>query len=358
MTLFVKSGNSRLVWPIIVLTWTMIIVPYVVHGADKPISERSLAEIIEGAKQEGKLVVWDTTRGRGKTHFRAFEKKYPFIKVEQALVHSDEVVQRVTMELKAGRAPTADVIACNSVSYEQGKVDGVFTRFPWRKVFGYIPEDAIDKSNFGVGVYGNVWTMAYNTKLVPKDKLPKSYDDLLQPEWRGKLAVDIRFNPWSYIASSGAWSVEQAEAYAKKLKENQPKFGRGGSAISQLLIAGDFHIAPVYLFNVIAARKSGAPIDWLPMEPFGGNIAGRAIPKGAPHVSAAVLYIGWVVSPEGQKAYEEAIGRALPYEGLGTENSKMLAGKKLGVLAWGDTDKALKHDAIEDKLMTIIGTKK
>jgi len=250
------------------------------------------------------------------------------------------------------------VIACNSVSYEQGKVDGVFTSFPWRKVFKDIPAQAVDKDNFGVGAYGNIWTMAYNTKLVPKEKLPKSYDDLLNPEWRGKLAVDIRVNPWAYIASSGVWTVEKTEAYVKKIKDNQPKFGRGGTAIAQLLIAGDFHIAPVYLFNIIEARKTGAPIDWIPMEPIGGNIAGRAIPKGAPRINAAALYIAWLVSPEGQKVYEDTEGRALPYEGLGTEMSKMLSGKKLAVLGWGDTEKALKHDAIEEKLMTLIGSKK
>jgi ABC-type Fe3+ transport system substrate-binding protein len=94
------------------------------------------------------------------------------------------------------------------------------------------------------------------------------------------------------------------------------------------------------------------------MEPIGGNIAGRAIPKGAPHSNAAVLYIAWLVSPEGQKVYEEAEGRALPYEGLGTEMSKMLAGKQLAVLGWGDTERALKHDEIEDKLMTLLGSKK
>lgn len=152
--------------------------------------------------------------------------------------------------------------------------------------------------------------------------------------------------------------MEKTEAYVKKIKDNQPKFGRGGTAIAQLLIAGDFHIAPVYLFNIIEARKTGAPIDWIPMEPIGGNIAGRAIPKGAPRVNAAALYIAWLVSPEGQKVYEDTEGRALPYEGLGTEMSKMLSGKKLAVLGWGDTEKALKHDAIEEKLMTLIGSKK
>jgi iron(III) transport system substrate-binding protein len=340
------------------VTLLVIIVPLSIEAAEKSIGERSVADLVEGAKKEGKLVVWDTTRGRGKEHFRAFEKKYPFIKVEQTLVHSDEVVQKVTMEMRAGRAPTADVIACNTVSYEQGKKDGVFVSFPWRKTFKDIPAQAVDKDNLGVGAYGNIWTMAYNTKLVPKEKLPKTYDDLLNPEWRGKFAVDIRVNPWAYITSSGVWSMEKTEGYVKKLKENQPKFGRGGTAIAQLLTAGDFHIAPVYLFNIIEARKTGAPIDWIPMEPIGGNIAGRAIPKGASRINAAVLYIAWLVSPEGQKIYEDTEGRALPYEGLGTIMSQMLAGKKLAVLGWGDTERALKHDDIEDKLMTLIGSKK
>lgn len=357
MTKFFGHWNIGIARPILAILLVSLF-PLALHAAEKSIVERSFAELVEGAKKEGRLVVWDTTRGKGKEHFRAFEKKYPFIKVEQALVHSDEVVQKVTMEQRAGRAPTADVIACNSVSYEQGKVDGVFSSFPWRKVFKDIPAQAIDKDNFGVGTYGNIWTMAYNTKLVSKDKLPKSYDDLLNPEWRGKLAVDIRVNPWAYIASSGAWSVEKTEAYVKKIKDNQPKFGRGGTAIAQLLTAGDFHIAPVYLFNIIEARKTGAPIDWIPMEPIGGNIAGRAIPKGAARINSAVLYIAWLVSPEGQKVYEDTEGRALPYEGLGTEMSKMLSGKKLGVIGWGDTEKALKHDDIEEKLMTLIGSKK
>ncbi|MBM2802413.1 MAG: transporter substrate-binding protein [Deltaproteobacteria bacterium] len=342
----------------LLFTLLMTFVRLDIDAAEKPIADRTVAELIEGAKKEGRLVVWDTTRGRGKEHFRAFEKKYPFIKVEQALVHSDEVVQKITMEQRAGRAPTADVIACNSVSYEQGKLDGVFASFPWRKVFKDIPAQAVDKDNFGVGAYGNIWTMAYNTKLVAKDKLPKSYDDLLNPEWRGKLAVDIRVNPWSYIVSSGVWTLEKAEAYVKRIKDNQPKFGRGGTAIAQLLTAGDFHIAPVYLFNIIEARKTGAPIDWIPMEPIGGNIAGRAIPKGAARMNAAVLYIAWLVTPEGQKVYEDTEGRSLPYEGLGTEMSRMLIGKKLAVVGWGDTEKALKHDDIEDKLMTLIGSKK
>ena len=357
MTVFVRRLKLNCIAAFFT-TLLVMLVPLAVEAAEKSLANRSLAELVEGAKKEGRLVVWDTTRGKGKEHFRAFEKKYPFIKVEQALVHSDEVVQKVTMEQRAGRAPTADVIACNSVSYEQGKIDGVFTSFPWRKVFKDIPAQAIDKDNFGVGAYGNIWTMAYNTKLVSKDKLPKSYDDLLSPEWRGKLAVDIRVNPWAYIASSGAWTIEKTEAYVKKIKDNQPKFGRGGTAIAQLLTAGDFYIAPVYLFNIIEARKTGAPIDWIPMEPIGGNIAGRAIPKGAPRVNAAVLYIAWLVSAEGQKVYEDTEGRALPYEGLGTEMSKMLTGRKLGVIGWGDSEKALKHDDIEDRLMTLIGSKK
>jgi len=357
MTIVLGHSKCTSVAPVFLIL-LVILFPLAIEAAEKPIAERSLADLVEGAKKEGRLVVWDTTRGKGKEHFRAFEKKYPFIKVEQALVHSDEVVQKITMEQRAGRAPTADVIACNSVSYEQGKVDGVFTSFPWRKVFKEIPAQAVDKDNFGVGTYGNIWTMAYNTKLVPKEKLPKSYDDLLSPEWRGKLAVDIRVNPWAYIASSGVWTIEKTEAYVKKIKDNQPKFGRGGTAIAQLLTAGDFHIAPVYLFNIIEARKTGAPIDWIPMEPIGGNIAGRAIPKGAPRINSAVLYIAWLVSTEGQKVYEDTEGRALPYEGLGTEMSKMLTGKKLAVLGWGDTEKALKHDDIEDKLMMLIGSKK
>ena len=98
----------------------------------------------------------------------------------------------------------------------------MFTSFPWRKAFKDIPAEAVDKDNLGVGAYGNIWTMAYNTKLVPKEKLPKSYDDLLNSEWRGKLAADIRVNPWAYIVSSGVWSLEKAESYVKNSRRTSP----------------------------------------------------------------------------------------------------------------------------------------
>src|SRR5512145_3240182 len=120
MKRFLGRGIDRLI-ACVSMTLLCIVAPLTSDAAEKSISERNVADLVEGAKKEGKLVVWDTTRGKGKEHFRRFEKKYPFIKIEQALVHSDEVVQKVTMEMRAGRAPAADVIACNSVSYEQGK---------------------------------------------------------------------------------------------------------------------------------------------------------------------------------------------------------------------------------------------
>ena len=357
MTASIRRKRLLSVSMILVLPLVLVISLSVQAAEKNPIANKTYDELVEGAKQEGKLVIWDTTRGKGKEHFRRFEQKFPFLKIEHALVHSDEVVQKLILESRAGRAPSTDVIAANSVSYEDGKKEGVFMSFPWRKVFKEIPSEAVDKGNFGVGAYGNIWTMAYNTKLVPKDKVPKTYDDLLKPEWKGKLGADIRANPWPYLAASGAVSQEAAEGYVKKLRENKPKFGRGGTAIAQLLIAGDFHIAPVYIFNIIDFKPRGAPIDWIPMEPFGGNIAGRAIPKGAPHPHAAILYIGWLTSSEGQKAYEETEGRSLPYQGLDTVMSKMLAGKKLGVVGWGDPN-AIKVDPIEERLMEILGTKK
>ena len=333
-----------------------IVFPHQVEA--QAVSKKTYNELVEGAKKEGKLVIWDTTRGRGKGLFRLFQKKYPFIKTRHALVQSTQVIQKLIMESKAGRAPSADVLAANSVSFVSGKKEGVFMSFPWKKVFHEIPSKAIDKDNFGVATYANVWTMAYNTGLLSKEKLPKSYEDLLKPEWKGKLGIDIRANPWTFLVASGAWSQEKGESFIKKLRDTNPNFVRGGTANTNLLVAGESPIATVYLFNVIDFKNKGAPIDWIPMEPLGGNTAGRIIPKGAPHPHAAVLYIGWLTSPEGQMAQEKTQGRSLPYEGLNTPTAKMLAGKKLGVIAWGDTESALRRGKVQGRLMRILGTRK
>ena len=177
--------------------------------------------------------------------------------------------------------------------------------------------------------------MAYNSKLLSKEELPKSYEDILKPKWKAKIGLDDRGYIWIQLVASGKWSEEKGLDFAKKMLAQKPFFATGGTRIVQFLVAGEFSIGVTYLDKIIAFKRKGAPIEWIPLEPVVGYLYGRGIPKGAAHPHAAVLFVGWLATPEGQQSLEKYTARCLPLPGMGTKLSQLLEGKEQGLVGYG-----------------------
>ena len=272
----------------------------VAHAADEA--------LIAAAKKEG-VVNWYTAQivnQFARPAAEAFEKKYG-IKVIYVRGDSVELAVRLINEGKANRV-IADVFDSTAAQVAVKK-EGLVERF--------IPENARrfpaqyrDANEFWVATNFFVHAPAFNTGLVPKGGEPKSWKDLLDPKWQSKMA-------WAgHATTSGApgfiavvlaeMGEEKGLAYLRELaKQNITPLGGSVRAAVDQVIAGEYTMVLQAMNHqpVISAR-SGAPVDWAPINPALAVLSVASLVKGAAHPNAGKLFIEFMVSEEGQKLFQ------------------------------------------------------
>ena len=151
----------------------------------------------------------------------------------------------------------------------------------------------------------------YNTRMVKPNEVPKTYEDLLNPRWKGQMM-------WSTSRGSGApimigtilntMGPEAGKAYLQKLKaQNIAKSTASNRQILDLTIAGEYPLS-LHIFNHHAyiSKSAGAPVDWQPHEPVTATIQTIALAKNTPHPHAAMLLLDFVMSEKGQKVFQQS----------------------------------------------------
>jgi ABC-type Fe3+ transport system substrate-binding protein len=270
------------------------------------------AALVGAATKEGALAWYSTLIVNQITRplALAFEKKYPGIKVQYSRATSSEVALKITNEARAGRI-LADVF------------DGSNTIFPLQDanlVEPYLVEAAKSyppefRDANGLWTTMNLYfmTVGYNTDMVQGADIPKTYDDLLNPKWAGKMAWtnDPTVNgPPGFIQNILALKgQEKGMDYLKALAALKPvTIPASQRVVLDKVIAGEFPLG-LMTFNhhsAISAAK-GAPVAWVRMEPLVASANLISIVKGAPHPNAAKLFLEYVLSEEGQHEVAKAL---------------------------------------------------
>jgi ABC-type Fe3+ transport system substrate-binding protein len=265
--------------------------------------------LIDAAKKEGR-VTWYTTQivdQFARPAADAFEKKYG-IHVDYVRADPLDIVLRITNEGRAGHVQ-ADVFDGTATTPGLKKAGMVLKWVP--DSAARLPAQYVDRDGYWVATNLYVLTPGYNTSVIPKGTEPKSYQDLLDPKWKGKMA-------WSRspVTSGGPGVVgliqtdmgdkglEYLRALAKQGITNVDATAR---QVLDQVIAGEYPLA-LGIFNhhaVISAAK-GAPVDWIPMEPAMGVLSVISVTKGAPHPNAGKLLVDYLVSSEGQAFFRDA----------------------------------------------------
>ena len=263
------------------------------------------ARLFEGAKKEG-TVVWYTTDGPQPTQqvLRAFAKKYPGVKPEFIRGKSREIADRITSEARANRH-LFDLAKTSTETYDM---------YP-SNIFASYKSPA--KSEIPAAMQGDKWAsvftfvrvMGYNTKLVKSEDLPKSWDDLLDPKWKGKILFDESSLPEVGVLYA-RWGKDRTAAYVEKLgASGNLQIRTGRTTLSQMLSAGEAPIAvTVYPYDIENLRTKGAPVDWALLDQNPGLMQPTSISRRAAHPHAAALLYDYLLSKEGQEVYS-AMGR-------------------------------------------------
>lgn len=256
--------------------------------------------LIEAAKKEGELVYYTTmTLSQSKKVVDKFEKRYPFIKVELFRTGGGPLLNKILTEARGGRYAW-DVVSGRGemvLPFMENKLLA-----PYRSPeSGKISADLVDKESYWTAYYVNPYVLGYNTRQVKKEEVPKTYEELLDPKWKGKkISIDNE----AYGLLSGlirAWGKEKAVSYFRKLAAQEPVPMRGNTNRVQLTMAGEYPLIIAYAPTVQRETSKGAPIDWVPLEPVAVQVNPMMLAAKAPHPNSAKLFIDFVLSGEGQK---------------------------------------------------------
>ena len=216
------------------------------------------------------------------------------------------IVQRITEEADAGYHGS-DVVEANTPDLTLIDNEDGLEPYASPKAAGLV-EGAEGAS--WTGDKFNTFVVAWNTDRVPAGEEPRSYDDLTDPRWKGRLVLDADDSDWYKTAWEHVVATGQAPEEADRLFEaiaRNATFVNGHNLMTQLLAAGEFDVSlDSYLHTVEALIKEGAPLEWKPpLEPLISLPDGIALVTNARHPAAAMLFIDFVLG-KGQKIYAEA----------------------------------------------------
>ena len=303
-------------------------------------------EIIAKARKERKLRVMANLEPPNiKATTSAFMKRYPFIDLSVEEAQGTEQMQRRFLAIQSGMAKEWDIIPVSTDLYSQHlpylwKVD-VFAMAS-RKVLA-IPPPMIDPKNRNVmALFTRFQVTAYNKQMLPSTQAPKTWEDFLKPEFKGrKFAADVR--PQEIAGLVPAWGLERTVEFARRLAAQQPIWIRGASRTLTAIMAGEMPMLIGPNFHTVKRAQSkdhAGRLEYVVLEPVPLRLVPHvAVQLGAQHPHAALLWLEWMASPEAQQLADEHEPLASSVYVLGGAVEKELKGKKLSVASWDDQSK-------------------
>jgi iron(III) transport system substrate-binding protein len=251
------------------------------------------------AKQDGSFTLYTSIAAKDLPPLvTPFEKRYG-IKVNIWRASGDTVLNRVITEQR-GRQFSVDAVHISSPELEALRRERLLqpVSSPFLKD---LVEGAAPEHHEWVSTLLSVWVQAYNTNLVQKSDLPKSYRDLLDPKWKGKLGFEAENIEWFTTVANALGGDEGVQFFRKLVETNGLSVRKGHSLLNNLVVAGEVPLAlTLYNYMPAQAKAQGAPIDWFVLEPAVARANGIAVAKEAQKPNAAALFVDYMLS-DGQK---------------------------------------------------------
>jgi iron(III) transport system substrate-binding protein len=253
-------------------------------GADR------MQKLIEGAKKEGEFTIYSSAPTDDMTALTtAFEKKYG-IKAKVWRASSEKVLGRGITEARGNRFD-ADVYETNGPELEALHREKLLQVVKSPSLADLVPQAILPHGEW-VSTRINIFTAAYNTKLIKKEDLPKTYADLLNPKWKGKLGIEAEDADWFAGVIADLGEEAGLKLFRDIVASNGLSVRKGHTLLTNLVASGEVPIAlTVYNYKAEQLKNKGAPIDWFVI---GKNAIARpngiGVARKSHHPHAAVLF--------------------------------------------------------------------
>ena len=266
------------------------------RGADR------MERIAAAATKEGSLTLYTTIAEKDlPAIIKPFEDKYG-VKVNVWRAGTDKVLQRTVTETRAKKYEV------DAVHFGAPEMEALHREKILQAVDSPVHKDLLAGSvpahREWAATILSVWVQAYNTQLVKKAELPKTYRDLLDPRWKGKLGVEAKDDDWfATVVHLMGGEKEGLEFFRELVAKNGISPRQGHTLLNNMVVSGEVPLAlTVYNYMPEQAKKKGAPIDWFVIEPAIARSNAVGVARHAPHPAAALLFYEYLLGPDGQKA--------------------------------------------------------
>jgi iron(III) transport system substrate-binding protein len=258
--------------------------------------------IAAAARKEGTLTLYTTIAEKDLAALvTPFEEKYG-VKVVVWRAGTDKVLQRTVAEASASR-DDVDVIHFGSPEMEALSRENILLPIT-SPLHADLQPGSVPPHRQWAATLLSVWVQVYNTKLLNRDELPKTYADLLDPKWKGKLGIEAKDQDWFASVVDVMGGGETGLQFFRDLVRNNGLSVRlGHTLLNNLVISGEVPLAlTVYNYMPEQAKKKGAPIDWFALEPAIARSNAVGVARRAPHPNAALLFYEYLLG-EGQQYF-------------------------------------------------------
>lgn len=283
-------------------------------------------DIVAAANKEGKVTIYSTTSPANLDLLKkAFEKKYPKIKLTYVRGTDSDILPKVEVEKQTGRG-AADVHTTTDAGWIDRSRDQDYSV----KVVG--PAFENKEYDRKVSMIGKEWFLTsaivfgfgWNTDKVPQGIT--SPEDILDPRLKGKIGVSNPAGIPTYVDMYRRINVDFGTDYVTRLAATKPRIYQSSPAIAEALASGEVWASPVVGSTVVMKKLAGAPVEFaLPKKPFGVPWLSHVL-ASAPHANAAQVLANFLVTKEGQAAISANFVPVLPnIEGTGVPGVEVLA---------------------------------
>jgi iron(III) transport system substrate-binding protein len=310
-------------------------------------------DLYKAAKTEGK-VIWQlgTPVEEYKPVIDAFEKRFPEIKLNPVRAVGASMISRLITE-SASRNVSVDVSMVSLLFLKPLLDRDLLVKEDWKRFGNTDLRVSLLDGRFLV-IQENSNVMIYNTKSVPPAKVPKTWEDLLNPEWKGQICI-----PQTQIGASivfEIWDENKAVKYLEALGKQQLVIESGANMTLPRCANGEVALANTYMSQVPMWKAQGQPIDATPISPQWDSPQGAYSVKGLPHPNAAKLFMGWLITPEGQAAMVKT-GKGPSSPCNASASAQLLCDKGIKLIKTDTVEKAMRQDALIERTRKILGLK-
>jgi iron(III) transport system substrate-binding protein len=253
------------------------------------------ARLVDGAKKEGEVDVYTSETVDDEAALSAaFQKKYG-LRLKLWRGSANDILQRTVLEARGGRF-AVDAIETGAITMESLQREQLL-HLVNSPAFADLKPEAIRPHHEWIGTRYNVFVAAYNTGVVNKADLPKTYADLANPRWKDKLGVEAESSDWFGTLTEAMGGARGVALFRDIVAKNGISVRRGHTLLANLVISGEVPLAiSTYLYRMAQLKAHGAPVDWFSIPPVVARFEGVGVARHAPHPYAAMLYLDFMLT--------------------------------------------------------------